>query len=483
MAAGTLPHSLEAEHLVLGSVFLEPKVLCDLQARLDAGDFYHPINRAMYAAMIACDLTKRPVDTLTVATEMKRVNRDIFKIVGEGYIGELISGVTTIANLGYHVKQIMDLARLRRLIEAASGIAMRGYDVRGDVGAFVEEAEAELSGAVGAPRETEYHTMHDVMKRTVSSVEKKAASKHRIAIPWGFKDLDNLTLGSEMGDLVFVGGRAKMGKTLVSMSSVERIALSTDAIPQLIISLEMGDVQLGQRSIASVGGIDAKRIRDAKSLTSADWVAFSNATSRLASAPIWCYAQPATMAQIKSLVRRWRMRETDKKRPARVVLDYLGRIKSVGRMHNENREEEIASWTNALKDLAVEEQIALTCLAQINRAVEQESDRRPQMIHLRGSGAIEADADQIVLIYRDDYYFPDSDDAGIIEAAVVAHRNGPTGSVALGCDLSQMRVFDLNKAAVEAWQDRKAPNRQRHATRKKQTPPNYTEPSSASEGD
>lgn len=483
MTVKTLPHSLEAESTVLGAVFLRPKTLCDLRAVLDPGDFYHPVNAAIYSAFVTLEESKRPIDTLTVAGELKRAAPNILKGVGETYLGELMSGVVTIENLGYHAKQIEGLARARRLIEAAHGVIDRGYEIHGDVGGFLERAESEVASAIGAPREVEYHTMADMMRRTYAEAEKKATAKHRISVPWGFRDLDDLTLGAEPGDLVIIGGRAKLGKTCLAMASVEQIALSTDAIPQLIISLEMSDTQLGQRQAASVGGIRAINIRDAKSLTPDDWKAFSAAVSRLAAAPIWCYARPASMPQIKSIARRWRMRETDRKRPARVVVDYLGRIKSTGRSRNVSREEEIAGLTNDLKDLAVEENVVLTCLAQINRAAEQESDRRPQLLHLRGSGAIEADADQVALLYRDDYYYPDSDDAGILEVAIAAHRNGPTGVVALAFDTEKMQIRDLPRAAIEAWRERRIPRKPPSQMRKKRSslPPDYTEPHSRGE--
>jgi len=461
-----LPCNLESEKLVIGGVLLHPRSFCDVAPVVEAGDFYNPIHAAIFAAFTWLGDSRRPIDVRSVSERVRTANPGVMSAVGEAYFSELMSGVLTVENLGYHAQRIAAYARARRLIEAASSVAARGKNIVGfDVDSFLEDSETELSGAIGTAREVEYRSMAEVMRSVTKHVTDRYEAKHRIHVPWGFRDVDNLTMGSEPGHLCFVGGRAKIGKTAYAMASVEKVALSTDAIPQLVISLEMSGEELGHRQISSIGGIDTLSLRNPKRLSTQDWVSLAAATSKLAQAPIWCYAKPATIGQIKSIVRRWRMRETDKLRPARVVVDYLGRIKSQNRGRNVSREEEIASWTNALKDLAVEENIALCCLVQINRSVEQESEKRPQLWQLRGSGAIEADADMVQLVYREEFYHPGTEDDGILEVTVAANRHGPMGTVALGFDGQHMRLSDLPRSAVESWQARRQAGKPRQRRR------------------
>jgi replicative DNA helicase len=279
---------------------------------------------------------------------------------------------------------------------------------------------------------------------TFDKIEKLYANKGSITgVPTGFNDLDNMLTGLQNADLVIIAARPSMGKTSLVLNMAQYAAVH-EKIPIGIFSLEMPADLLAQRMLCAEANLDAQRLRRGI-LTDQDWPRLTHALGRLSEAPIYIDDSPTiTVTEMRAKARRLKA----ERGLGMIAIDYLQLITSKGR--NESRQQEIAEVTRSLKAMARELNVPVVALAQLSRAVEATADKRPMLSHLKESGEIEASADVVSFIFREDYYNPDTERKGIAEIIIAKHRNGPTGTVELGWNNSSTKFFSLDKYHKDA---------------------------------
>jgi replicative DNA helicase len=376
------------------------------------------------------------------------------KALGEGYFAELTGAVVSVENVGWHAKQVAKKAKRRRWIEHAQDIATAGFSDLDD-DQFLEQAEKlATSATVTTDDAPEYRHISAVLHDTRRLVEKRIEAKQPVSgVPSGHEQVDELLGGFQEGQLVVVGGRAKMAKTSLALSMVKRAAGGRNVLgkkfPTLVVELEMSDVEIGQRLVSDEGRIDGTKLKNGL-LDEGEIMSFVRACADLSETAIYTCDRPMTFSRIRRLARRWRtdpqVWTEDRADVGMLVVDYLGLIGSEpgqakGRQYN--REQEVAAWTRGLKAIAKELRIPVMLLCQLNRGVEQRADKRPTLADLRESGAIEQDADFVLLVYREDYYDASTPNPGIAEVIIAASRHSQTGMIPLRFEAPYTRFEDL----------------------------------------
>ncbi|MGI9951650.1 replicative DNA helicase [Moorellaceae bacterium AZ2] len=415
------PHSLEAEQSVLGAILLDREALLMAGEILRVEDFYREAHRLIYRTILDLESRGEVVDLLTVTEELKRKG-ELEAVGGASYLTHLTTVVPSVANAGHYARIVSQKAALRQLIQAATRIAEKAYDEDGEVDEIVDEAERLiLEVATGRYRDG-FVNIKQVLLQTFEHLERLASHKGEVTGLPTFSDLDRLLSGLQPSDLIICAARPGMGKTSFCLNIAQKVALQ-QRVPVAIFSLEMSRDQVVQRMLAAEAMVEQHRLRTGF-LKEEDWARLVNAASLLAEAPIYIDDTPAiTAMEVRAKARRLQAECG----LGLVVIDYLQLMQAHRRV--DNRQQEIALISRALKALARELNVPVLVLSQLNRGVEQRQDKRPVMADLLESGAIEADADVIIFLYRPQYYDPDTDKKGIAEVIVAKHRNGPVGTV------------------------------------------------------
>ena len=450
-----LPNSPQAEQAVLGAVILDARrAFPEVADVLDPEDFYSPIHRAIYSAGQDLNRDGKPIDSLTLAEQM-RANDTLHMlraVGGEGYFAELTSAVVTVDNVRHYATIVSELARMRRAVEVLErgALAARRGDY-GDPSEFLDEIEAALYAAKRQRGDNAAEPVGAVLRRTIKAIEKRYESRQVVTgVPSGYVRLDAMTSGFQPGDLVIVAARPSMGKTAFSMGLAVHAAIDC-GIPALVFSLEMSKESLVERAAAAEGGIDSTRLRSGL-LEQRDWINLTKAGARLAPAPLIIDDSSApTLQQIRARARRWRSSpEHGGRRGADgnlglglILVDYMQLVGSPSSGSREsNREREVAEISRGLKALAKDLRVPVIALSQLNRAVEGRADKRPGLGDLRESGAIEQDADVVAFLYRDEVYNKETTDKGVAEVIIGKQRNGPVGTVRLRFDAPRSRFSE-----------------------------------------
>jgi len=418
------PQNLEAEQSVLGAVLLDNGALNRAMEILTEEDFYRTANRLVFRGMLALSERNQPVDQITL-TEYFRGTGELEQIGGASYIAELVQTVPSAANIRYHSKIVRDKSLLRGLVRTATDVVMRGYEGTTQTDELLEFAEREIfrlaQGHLGAT----FAPVSSIIKDSVEIVDRLYSRKERITgVPTGFHDLDHLLAGLQASDLIIVAGRPSMGKTSLALGMVEHAALRGNAVVG-IFSLEMSKAQLVLRMLSSQALLDSHALRTGH-LTKHDWVALTEAASRLEQAKIFIDdSGNLSVQQMRGKARRLKAEHG----LDLLVVDYLQLME--GRRDSESRQQEISDISRSLKGLAKELEVPVVALSQLSRAVENRKPPIPVLADLRESGAIEQDADVVMFIYREEVYEPDTEEKGIAKILVRKHRNGPIGEVSL----------------------------------------------------
>jgi replicative DNA helicase len=461
--ARTLPHSLEAERAVLGSILLHPPALAEVAGKCQPRDMYHPAHTAIFEAMVELEADSKPVDAITVVDHMrtKGTAHRLKAIGGEAYFADLTAAVTVVDSAGWYAKQVAKKAKRRRWIEHAQAIAADGYsDVDDDQ--FLERAEKlATSATVTADEAPEYRHIADVLHETRRMVERRIEAQQPVSgVPSGHDQVDELLGGFQPGQLVVIGGRAKMAKTSLAMSMVKRAASGRNLLrkrfPTLVVELEMADVELAQRLVSDEAQVEGTKLKNGL-LDRDEILRMTRACADLAESEIYTCDRPMTFSRIRRLARKWRSDPRVWREGVAdvgmLVVDYLGLIGSepgMAKGRQANREQEVAAWTRGLKALAKELRIPVVLLCQLNRGTEQRADKRPMLSDLRETGAIEQDADFVLLVYREDYYNANTPNPGIAEVIVAASRHSATGMIPLRFIGEYTRFEDLPSDWVPA---------------------------------
>ena len=431
------PHSTEAEQSVLGALMLNNEAWFDVSDIVAPSDFYRPQHRIVFEAMAALSRDNQPLDAVTVSEALP--SRGLLeKAGGIAYLAELVDGTPGASNVSAYARIVRDRSTLRKVIAAANQIVEKAFVREGQSDAEVlDYAEQEIFRiSEDRAKSDGPQDINPLLDNTVRRVKELSKSKGGITgLATGFADLDRLTAGLQKADLVIVAGRPSMGKTSLAMNMVEHAIMNSDA-PTLVFSLEMPADQLVMRMLSSLARIDQSRMRIGD-LEEKDWDRFSAAAGQLRDRPLHIDDTAAlTPNEIRARARRV---SRQYKRLGLIVVDYMQLMRGSGPA--ENRTTEISEISRSLKALAKEMSCPVIAAAQLNRALESRTNKRPIMADLRESGAIEQDADVILFIYRDEVYNEETDDVGIAEIIIGKQRNGPIGTVKLSY-LNQLTRFE-----------------------------------------
>ncbi len=418
------PQNIEAEQSVLGGILLEPEALSRILEILQEDDFYREGHRKIFFAMVALYQKGTPVDLITL-TESLLSRQNLEGIGGASYLTSLTDAIPSAVNIEVYARIVREKAILRRLINITTEIASKCYQFSGEVEDILDQAEKSIFEITAAKITPHIYPLSEVIKDSFQTIEALYERKERISgVPTGFTKLDQLTSGFQPSDLIIIAGRPSMGKTAFALD-IARNAATQAEIPAVIFSLEMSRQQLAIRMLCSEARVDSYKLRSGF-IGERDWPRLTNAAGLLSEAPIYIDDSPGlTVLQMRAKARRLK----SEKGLGLAVVDYLQLMS--GRGGSDRREQEISEISRSLKALAKELNIPVVALSQLNRKVEDRTDRRPFMADLRESGAIEQDADVILFIYRDEMYDENSKQKGTAEVIIGKQRNGPIGKITL----------------------------------------------------
>ena len=419
------PQNIEVEQSVLSAILIRNNTLPEVLELLSEKDFYREAHRKIFAAMVDLFERSEPTDLITLTNVLKERGQ-LESIGGASYLAELVDTVPMATNASHYAKIIREKATLRALIERAASITSRCFEDRGNVEELLDFAERSIFDISENKIRPAFHALADILTDTYKAVEDAYENKVLVTgVPTGFSSLDQKTSGLQPGDLVIIAGRPSMGKTALALNIAENASIQT-RMPIGIFSLEMSKEQLSLRMLSSEARIDSSRMRGGY-LSESDLARINRAAGALYDLPLYIDDSPAISAlEIRAKARRMMM----EKGLGLIIIDYLQLMR--GRASAERRDLEISEISRSLKALAKEINVPVVALSQLNRKVEDRSNKRPVLSDLRESGAIEQDADVIMFIYRDEVYNKkEGDPDRTAEINVAKQRNGPTGTVKL----------------------------------------------------
>ncbi len=430
------PQNLEAEQSVLGGILIENEAINKVTEILTADDFYRDSHRRIFDALINLSERDEPADLITLTNELRKLNH-LDSVGGASYVAGLIDSVPTAANIEYYARIVKEKSILRKLINTSTDIITQSYQDRGDVEAFLDEAERAIFQISENKVKPSFYPIRDVVKESFRTIERLFEKKELVTgIPSGFRELDRLTAGFQPSDLVIIAGRPSMGKTAFCLNVAQYAAIERKT-PVGIFSLEMSKEQLVIRMLCSAAQVEGTRLRTGF-LNESDWPKLTMAAGNLSDAPIFIDDTAAlSVLELRAKARRLNAEHG----LGFLIIDYLQLMK--GRARVESRQQEISEISRSLKALAKELNIPVIAVSQLSRKTEERQGNRPQLSDLRESGAIEQDADLILFIYRDEVYnrSEDNPNRGKAEVIIGKQRNGPIGKV----DLAYLDKFTAFK--------------------------------------
>lgn len=442
------PHSIEAEQSVLGALMLDHRAWDHIADRITADDFYRNDHRAIFDAIAKLVSRSQPFDVLTIAETLKFDNKLSVLPSGEAYLYELAQNTPSAANVVAYADIVRERSILRQLISVGTDVTDSVFNPDGrDSQALLDHAEhlvyriAETQQRGSGPI-----AIAPLLSKATDRLDLLYQSKGAITgLSTGFSDFDQMTSGFQPGDMIVIAGRPSMGKTSFAMNIAEYAAIKQEK-PVMVFSLEMPAEQLALRMISSLGRIDQHKVRTGQ-LSDSDWPRVTSAVSVLSESQLYIDDTPS----LSPMELRTRARRVARKHGglSLIVIDYLQLMTSPS--NRENRTNEISEISRSLKAIAKEFNVPVIALSQLNRGLEQRTDKRPVMSDLRESGAIEQDADVIAFIYRDEVYNEDSPHKGTAEIIIRKQRNGPIGDFRVTF-LGQYTRFE-NYAADRAYND------------------------------
>ncbi|MBW2574318.1 MAG: replicative DNA helicase [Deltaproteobacteria bacterium] len=416
------PQSLEAEESILSAILVDNDTLLEVLEILSPEDFYRSAHQKIFSAISDLFSKNEPVDLVTLTNILREHDR-LEEIGGAAYLANLVDTVPLAVNAQYYAKIVYNKACLRRLIEKANSIAKRCFEDRGDVDDVIDFAESSIFEISENKIKPGFYPIGKIIESNIDVLEERQGNRALVTgVATGFTKLDELTAGFQKSDLVILAGRPGMGKTALGLNIAKNAAVDAN-IPVAIFSLEMSKEQLSFRMLSSEARIDSSRLRRGF-ISQDDWIKITDSAGVLSQAPIFIDDSPnITALEIRAKSRRLKM----EKDIGLIIVDYLQLMK--GRASAERRDLEISEISRSLKALAKELDLPVVALSQLNRKLEERSDKRPQLSDLRESGALEQDADVVAFLYRDELYNRDENNPnkGKAELIVSKQRNGPTG--------------------------------------------------------
>lgn len=421
---GVPPHDETAEQAVLGSMFLDREAASVALEILSGEDFYRPDYRMVFEASEELYRSALPIDVITVKNKLEE--KGVFEqIGGVPFLAALSTAVGSSVNVRHYAAIVEEKSVLRRLIRTAGSISQMSYEGKEPINNIMEQAEKGIFDIMQNRHSEEFHHIRDIAVDSIEKIEDIYRSKGKLTgVSTGFVDFDGKTAGLQKSDLILLAARPSMGKTALALNIIQNVAIRSN-VPVAVFSLEMSREQLVNRMLCSEAMLDAQKLRTGE-LNDKDWEDLIRAMGPLSQAPIFIDDTPGiSPMDVRSKCRRLKA----EKGLGLIVIDYLQLMS--GNSKTDSRQQEISEISRNLKAIAREMEAPLIALSQLSRACEQRSEHRPMLSDLRESGAIEQDADVVAFLYRDEYYFPETEKKNQAELIIAKQRNGPTGTVDL----------------------------------------------------
>jgi len=418
------PQNEEAEMAVLGSMLLEENAVSQAIELLDEKAFYKDAHKKIFSAIVDIYQENKPVDLVTTTDKLK-TKKAYDDAGGASYLASLTQAVPTAANITHYAKIVREKYIMRSLITTSTQIIAQAYESDADTEELLDRSEKLIFDITSRKSEASAVPIKDVIKDSIEIIDGLYQRKEHITgIATGFHEFDIMTAGLQPSDLIIVAGRPSMGKSALAACIAEHAGM-IEKVPTVIFSLEMAKEQLAQRMLCSHARVDFHKVRTGF-LSQSDWPKLTNAAGTLAESPIFIDDTPSISAlELRAKARRLKSQHNI----GLVIVDYLQLMRTSKGM--DNRQQEISEISRSLKALAREISAPVIAMSQLSRAVEARADRRPQLSDLRESGAIEQDADVVILLLREEYYTPTPENRGLAELIIAKQRNGHVGSINL----------------------------------------------------
>jgi len=430
------PNSLEAEQSVLGSIFIDPDAIAIVYEYIPVPSyFYSPAHQIIYSAVLELFNLNVPIDIVTVTEKLKTAGK-LEEVGGSVYVTSLAGTVPTTINVAHYARLVREKAVLRQLINVSNKISDLCYQSKDTAEQILDMAQSLIFEIAESGHRKGFVSIKKVVADTFDKLSELYDKKeHVTGIPTYFKALDRLTSGFHPSELIIIAARPSMGKTAFAVNIATNAAINKN-LTVAIFSLEMSAEQLVQRILCSLSGIDGNKLRTGF-IKESDWGPLTFAAGKLSEAPIFIDDTPGiTPLELRAKARRLK---ADKGLDV-IIVDYLQLMSST---KGDSRQQELSEISRALKSIARELDIPVIALSQLNRSCESRNDKRPLLSDLRESGSLEQDADVVIVLYRDDYYNPETSEAGISEVIIRKQRNGPVGTVKLLFQKEYTRFADL----------------------------------------
>ncbi len=420
------PQNIEMEEAVLSSVILDGSIFAEIADVVVAEDFYKTSHQKIFKAAVRLFNSGEPIDLLTLTNIMKD-RKELLDAGGAAYLAKLVGTVPITPNPSFCAKVIHEKALLRKLIGNSSKIISKCYDNAGDVTEVLDYAQSCIFEVADKKSSQDFQSIGNLVIDNIDMLEERQRNKSLLTgVPTGYSYFDNLTSGLQPSDLIILAARPSMGKTAFALNIARNVAV-LEGVPVAVFSLEMSKEQLSLRLLTAEARVDSSAIRSGF-FGDDDWVKIQEGAGKLEQAPIFIDDTPnMSVMDIRAKARRLKL----EKGLGLVVVDYIQLMS--GKSSTERRDLEISEISRGLKGLAKELNIPVLALSQLNRMLEQRSDKRPMLSDLRESGALEQDADLVAFIYRDEVYNKEENNPNIGKAEIILgkQRNGPLGTTYL----------------------------------------------------
>ena len=421
-----LPHSVEAEQSVIGSMLMDREAIIAASEIITADDFYQHQYGVMFEAMVELFNENRPVDLITLQNRLKE--KDVPPEVSSlDFVRDIITTVPTSANVKSYANIVREKAVLRRLIKVNEDIANTCYAGKEPLETILATTEKTVFDLLQSRNSGDFVPIRQVAMNVLEKIEEASKNQGTVTgFPSGFIDLDYKTSGLQPSDFILIAARPSMGKTAFVLNLVDHIAVKK-GLPCMVFSLEMSKEQLVNRMLAMESNVDSQKLRTG-TLSDSDWDAVVEGIGVIGNSKLIIDDTPGiSIMELRSRCRKMKLEYG----LSVVIIDYLQLMSGSGKGGGDNRQQEISEISRSLKALARELSAPVIALSQLSRACETRQDHRPMLSDLRESGAIEQDADVVMFLYRDDYYNKDTDMPNIAEVIIAKQRNGPIGTVNL----------------------------------------------------
>ncbi|MFS5965716.1 replicative DNA helicase [Streptococcus agalactiae] len=422
-----LPHDIQAEQSVLGSIFIKPEKMIEVAEYLKPDDFYRPAHKILFKAMVNLADRGEAIDIVTIKSALESTD-ELGMVAGISYIAEVVNAVPTSSHAEHYAKIVAKKAQLRSIIGNLSDSIGNAYDEDMDIDEIIAKAERSLIEVSQATNKSSFRPIHDVLLENHAKIEERSNNTSQITgIETGFYDFDKLITGLHEDQLIVLAARPAMGKTALALNIAQNVATKSNKAVA-VFSLEMGAESLVERMLSAEGTIINHHIRTGN-LTVNEWQRLIYAQGQLAEAPI--FIDDTAGVKITDIRARARRLSQETDGLGLIVIDYLQLIQG---SRSDNRQQEVSEISRQLKIIAKELKVPVIALSQLSRGVEQRNDKRPIMSDLRESGSIEQDADIVAFLYRDAYYQDKKDgqpENDITELIIRKNRHGNLGTVKL----------------------------------------------------